>query len=69
MKKLIILCTITICATICGAGYYIACTCGNGAYSISSSYLDVKEWMVLTVFTIIALVGLVFAIKDSRNKS
>ena len=68
MKKIIILCTIAICSTICGAGYFIACTCGNGAYSMPSYYLDFPNYIFLILFAIIAIGSLFFAFKDLRNK-
>ena len=67
MKKVIILCTIAICSTICAAGYYIACTCGNGSYSMPSYYLDFSNYIFLILYAIIVIGSLYFAYKDMRN--
>lgn len=68
MKKLIVSCTVTLCGVICAIGYLIACSCGNGAMSSPTSYLEKDEYFVLIFFSIIALVGLFMAIKNSRDE-
>lgn len=67
MKKNIISCTITLCGVVCAIGYLVACSCGNGAMSSPLYYLETGDFLTITIFMIIALVGLIVAIKDTRK--
>ncbi len=67
MKKTIVSCTIALCGVICAVGYLIACSCGNGAMSTPTSYLQTDEIIVIAIFAITALVGLIVAIKDTKE--
>lgn len=67
MKKTIILCTVVLCSVICATGYFIACSCGNGANSTPTGYIDLNEALALLFFSAVAVVSLFFAIKDLRD--
>lgn len=67
MKKIILLCTITLCGVISAVGYFIACSCGNGAMSSPASYLETDEWLLLSVFMAITLISLIAAIKETKK--
>lgn len=67
MKKTIISCTITLCGVVCAVGYFVACSCGNGAMSSPLYYLETRDFLTISILMTIALIGLIVAIKDMQK--